>query len=182
LQKTDDMLISEIRDGHLKAFDELMQQHQKQVYHVAYSYTKNEDHALDITQNVFLKVYENLHKFRGQSQFKTWMLRIAYNESNNWIKKNKHNMTLDNPDIVASADDQESNYLAQENRVHMLRCLYNLNTRYRLAVILRYFENYSVREIAAVLKCNEGVVKNMLFRSMQKLKNALQKEHKENVQ
>ena len=181
MQKTDDMLISEIRDGHLEAFDALMQQHQAQVYHVAYSYTKNEDQAMDITQNVFLKVYENLHKFHGRSQFKTWMLRIAYNESNNWIKKNKHNMTIENPDIFASTENQESNFLVQENRIQMLRCLYQLNTRYRLAVILRYFENYSVREIAAVLKCSEGVVKNMLFRSMQQLRSSLQQEHMEDV-
>lgn len=181
MQKTDDMLISEIRDGRLEAFDELMQQHQGQVYHVAYSYVKNEDQALDITQNVFLKVYENLHKFHGRSQFKTWLLRIAYNESNNWVKKNRRNMNVNNPDIFASTDDQESNFLVQENRVQMLRCLYELNTRYRLAVILRYFENYSVREIATVLKCSEGVVKNMLFRSMQQLKNTMQKEQKEDV-
>jgi len=55
----------------------------------------------------------------------------------------------------------------------LLRCLYDLNTKYRLAVVLRYFENYSIREIAATLKCSEGVVKNMLFRSLQKLKSMI---------
>ena len=181
MQKTDDMLIAEIRDGRLEAFDNLMQQHQAHVYHVAFSYTKNEDQAMDITQNVFLKVYENLHKFHSRSTFKTWLTRIAYNESNNWIKKNKPNMMVENPDVFASSEDHESEILDKEYRVQILRSLYKLNTRYRLAVILRYFENYSVREIAAVLKCSEGVVKNMLFRSMQQLKNTLQNLQREEI-
>lgn len=181
LEKTDEMLISEIRHGHIEAFDQLMQHHQNQVYHIAYSYTKNEDQAMDVTQNVFLKVYENLSKFQSRSRFKTWLLRIAYNESNNWIKKNQRDISSSDPDIFASDSDQESNYLVQEHRTIMLQSLYQLNTKYRLAVVLRYFENYSIREISEVLKCSEGVVKNMLFRSLQKLKAKLQHLQREEI-
>ena len=181
MEKTDEMLISEIQEGHLEAYDRLMQHHQNQVFHIAYSYTKNEDQAMDVTQNVFLKAYENLPKFQGRSQFKTWLLRIAYNESNNWMKKNQLDVTSHDPDVFASDADQESNYLVQEHRTIMLQSLFQLNTRYRLAVILRYFENYSIREISEVLKCSEGVVKNMLFRSLQKLKVALQHVQKEEI-
>ena len=72
----------------------------------------------------------------------------------------------DNPGQVGNDDEA----MAQENKTVLLRSLYELNTRYRLAVVLRYFENYSIREIASALSCSEGVVKNMLFRSLQKLK------------
>lgn len=175
--KTDEMLIEEIRDGNQKSFDELMQKYQQPVYHIAYSYTKTSAAAMDITQNIFLKIYENLSKFRGESQFKTWLMRISYNESQNWIKKNRKHLVFEevdnNPEQESGTMTQEDELLASENRTLLLRSLYDLNTKYRLAVILRYFENYSILDIAEALDCSEGVVKNMLFRSLEKLRSKL---------
>ena len=177
LDLSDDMLIQEIRDGQKDSFDTLMQRHQERVYHIAYSFAKSVENAMDISQNVFLKIYENLGKFRGDSQFKTWMMRITYNESQNWVKKNQK--ILPHQDIEAVAESSpssvthEDEHLISENKTVLLRCLYDLNTKYRLAVILRYYEGFSIKEIAETLKCSQGVVKNMLFRSLQKLKTKL---------
>ena len=172
--KTDEMLVEEIRDGNQKSFDELMQKYQQQVYHIAFSYAKTSAGAMDITQNIFLKIYENLARFRGDSRFKTWLMRISYNESQNWIKKNRKHMVLEDINeqagYTSSPVNQEDEYLAIENRTLLLKSLYDLNTKYRLAVVLRYFENYSIVEIAEILDCSEGVVKNMLFRSLKKLR------------
>jgi RNA polymerase sigma-70 factor (ECF subfamily) len=174
LQKSDEMLIEEIKNGNAESFNELMQVHQSKVYRIAFNYARSSQEAMDITQNIFLKVYANLKQFRGDSQFKTWLMRIAFNEGQNWVKKNRrHMMTediFDRPAESASFVTQEDEYIASENKAALLRSLYELNTKYRLAVILRYFENYSIKEIAATLDCSEGVVKNMLFRSLQKLK------------
>jgi len=173
------MLITEIKEGQLQSYDELMQRHQQRVYHIAYSFTKSEQEALDITQNIFLKAYENLDRFREESQFKTWLTRISLNEGHNWIKKNKKHLMHDkiNGHIneVTSPVTQEDEYLALENRTILLRSLFELNTKYRLAIVLRYFEDYSIHDIAQTLNCSEGVVKNMLYRSLQKLKNYLGK-------
>lgn len=167
---TESDLINNVRAGSEESFDQLMQSFQSHVYNVAFSFTKNPDSAMDISQDVFIKVYKNLSSFRGESQLKTWLTRIAFNESQNWLKKNKRHINMenitDNPGQVGNDDEA----MAQENKTVLLRSLYELNTRYRLAVVLRYFENYSIREIASALSCSEGVVKNMLFRSLQKLK------------
>ena len=177
MQKSDEMLIEEIKNGNAESFDELMQVHQSKVYRIAYNYTKSEQEAMDITQNIFLKVYANLKQFRGESQFKTWLMRITFNEAQNWLKKNRRQMMnediFNHPVASASFVTQEDEYIASENKTALLRSLYGLNTKYRLAVILRYFENYSIKEIAATLDCSEGVVKNMLFRSLKKLKSVL---------
>ena len=171
------MLVKEIKDGQLESYDELMQRHQKNVYRIAYSFARSEQGAMDISQNIFLKAYENINRFREESQFKTWLTRISYNEGQNWIRKN--NKYLKNVDVEsqldksASAVTQEDEYLALENKTILLRSLYGLNTKYRLAIILRYFENYSIQDIAETLNCSEGVVKNMLHRSLQKLKKLL---------
>jgi RNA polymerase sigma-70 factor (ECF subfamily) len=179
LDKSDDMLIDDIRNGQRESFDELMQRHQHNVYHIAYNFTQTTEDAMDLLQNIFLKAYQNLHKFRGESLFKTWLMRITYNEGQNWLKRNrKHDMQVAlsvNDSLPAATPTQEDDFLVSEHKTQLLRCLYELNTKYRLAVVLRYFENFSTREIAETLNCSEGVVKNMLFRSIQKLKSSLKK-------
>ncbi len=176
--KTDDMLIDEIKNGQQASYDELMQRHQSHVYNIAYNFTRSSDDAMDLSQTIFLKAYENLGKFRRESQFKTWLMRITYNEGQNWLRKNKKNVLHE--DIDTSNDgsfsispSQEDEFLASENKALLIRCLYELNTKYRLAVILKYFENYSIKEISETLNCSEGVVKNMLFRSLQKLRSEI---------
>ena len=166
-------MINDVKSGSIQSFDMLMKNYQEQVYRVALSFAKNQDSAMDITQNVFLKAYQNISSFRGDSMFKTWLTRIAFNEGQNWQKKNKHSYVDQDPDSTADQEGIEEEYIARENKTMLLRSLYTLNTRYRLAVILRYFENYSLKEIAETLSCSEGVVKNMLFRSLKKLKSAL---------
>jgi RNA polymerase sigma-70 factor (ECF subfamily) len=177
LEKSDEMLVNEIKEGQMESYDELMQRHQKNVYRIAHSFAKNEQGAMDITQNIFLKAYENIDRFREESQFKTWLTRISYNEGQNWIRKNKKHFThedLNNHLSEASSSvTQEDDFLAIENKTILLRSLYDLNTKYRLAIVLRYFENYPIRDIADTLNCSEGVVKNMLHRSLLKLRKSL---------
>jgi RNA polymerase sigma-70 factor (ECF subfamily) len=176
--KSDDMLIEEIKNGNQASYDELMQKYQNHVYHIAYSFTRSPDDAMDLLQNIFLKAYENLKKFRKESQFKTWLMRITYNEGQNWIRKNKKKNLHDKIEFAHTSSaglipSHEDEYLVSENKALLLRCLYDLNTKYRLAVVLKYFESYSIKEIAEALNCSEGVVKNMLFRSLQKLRSKL---------
>ncbi len=184
MQKTDDMLIAEVKDGSHEAFDHLMQKHQTEVYRIAFSFTRNVDSALDVSQNVFLKAYENLNTFKGSSAFKTWLLRIAWNESMNWIKKNKkHQMHQEVDEMVIGSDQNtDADLELREDKVMLLRSLYDLNTRHRLAVVLRYFENYSIHDIAVILNCSEGVVKSILFRSLQKMKHMLHKSEIRDIQ
>lgn len=171
------MLVKEIKEGQINSYDELMQRHQQNVYRIAYSFAKSEQGAMDITQNIFLKAYENMNRFREESQFKTWLTRISYNEAQNWVRKNKNHLMHEelgnHLEKTASPDSQEDEYLALENKTILLRNLYGLSTKYRLAIVLRYFENYPIRDIAETLDCSEGVVKNILHRSLQKLKKTL---------
>ena len=174
---TDLQLVQNTLDGRLNAFDELMQRYQKLVYSVAFGFGKTKENAMDISQNVFLKVYEKLHTFKGDAEFKSWLMRVTYNEGVNWVRKNKKSNLEEplekiEPYIKFDLTDEDE-FIAKEHKLELIKCLFNLNTRYRLAVVLRYFENKSIKEIAAVLDCSEGVVKNMLFRSIQKLKTSL---------
>lgn len=177
MDKSDIELIHETVAGNLQSYDTLMKRYQEYVYMIAYNFGKTRENALDISQDIFLKVYKKLNTFKENSTFKTWVSKIAYNESVNWNKKNKKYLYQDDIDDTQNKFNTNTNpeeqILINENKALLLRCLFELNTKYRLAVVLRYFENMPIKEIAASMECSEGVVKNMLFRSIQKLKNSL---------
>ena len=170
---SDKHLIQEIRDGSQLAFNTLMQRYDKLVYRVAFRHTNSVDNALDITQNVFLKVYSKLDNFSGSGSFKAWLMRITHNEAMDWLRKNwriKELETLDetNTPVQEAAGEKVLEQRQFKNVVEQI--LPKLNDRQRVAVSLRFFEEMPLKEIARVLGCSEGNVKNLLFRSMEKLR------------
>jgi RNA polymerase sigma-70 factor (ECF subfamily) len=177
MENSDTELIQETLAGNLQAYDALMKRYQDRVYTIALSFGKTKENALDISQDIFLKVYKKLNTFKENSTFKTWVSKVAFNESVNWTRKNKKYIQNDEIDSdgpkLYDYQNPEDQLLVNENKTLLLRCLFDLNTKYRLAVVLRYFENMPIKEIAISMDCSEGMVKNMLFRSIQKLRNSL---------
>jgi RNA polymerase sigma-70 factor (ECF subfamily) len=177
LETTDRELISKTLNGELKSYDQLMQRYEKLVYKVAYSFGSNQQNTMDITQNTFLRAYENLASYQDKGSFQAWIVKITYNEGINWTKKNKKYeqfQMIDNDQPRHISDiSQEDELLAKENKAQLLKSLFTLSTKYRLAVVLRYFNDMPLKEIAKVLNCSEGVVKNILFRSLQRLRQNL---------
>ena len=177
MELSDHELIQQAVSGSLESYDQLMERYQRLVFKVAYGFGKNKQNSMDITQNVFLKAYENLASYKGKGSFKSWIAKIAYHEGINWAKKNhpyEQSATFD--EVLMNQSDritQEDEVLAREHKAQLLQSLFSLNTRYRLAVVLRYFNEMSIKEISAVLKCSEGVVKSMLHRSLRQLKQNL---------
>jgi RNA polymerase sigma-70 factor (ECF subfamily) len=174
-------LITATLNGSQKAFDQLMQNYQEYVYRIAFSFGKNQQNAMDITQTTFLKAYENLASYKGKSPFKAWLGRIAYNEGINWHRKNKRyssSLETENYEMITNTEMLQSDeLLAKENKAALLKSLLALNTRYRVAVVMRYFENMPIKEISGMLNCSEGMVKNMLHRSLQRLRIMLQQQN-----
>jgi len=177
LELSDHELIEQVVNGSLESYDQLMTRYQRLVFKIAYGFGRNKQNSMDITQNVFLKAYENLTSFKGKGSFKAWIAKIAYHEGINWAKKNhpyEKSATFD--EVLMNQSDgitQEDEVLAKEHKAQLLQSLFSLNTRYRLAVVLRYFNEMPIREISGVLKCSEGVVKSMLHRSLLQLKENL---------
>jgi len=151
-----------------------MKRYERLVYRIAFDHAKNPDCAMDITQNVFLKAHKNLASYSGTGVFKAWLLRIAYNESISWFRQHKNErvteeLTPVNTPVLRAVQVDE--IARQESQDIILSELKKLSSRQRLAVSLRYFEEFSLREIAAVLDSSEGAVKSILFRSLEKLRN-----------
>lgn len=169
-------LIDEIHAGSQAAFEQLMRRHEQYVYRIAYSYTREKDGALDVSQNVFIRVHRNLGAFQGRSTFRAWLARIAQNESMSWLRGQKRHESsaevteLNAPTVQAV---QEKSLERAERSRDLLAEVHRLNDSQRQAVLLRYFERMPIREIGDVLECSEGQVKSILFRSLQKLRTHL---------
>jgi RNA polymerase sigma-70 factor (ECF subfamily) len=171
---SDDALVDEIHSGSVLAFGVLMKRYERLVYRIAFDYAKNPDCAMDITQNVFLKAHKNLNTYSGSGAFKAWLMRITYNESVSWFRQQKNERVTDeltpvNMPVLRAVQVDE--VARQEYQDIILSELEKLSSKQRLAVSLRYFEEFSLREIATVFNSSEGSVKSILFRSLEKLRN-----------
>ncbi len=175
-EQSERALIVEVRARSVTAFEDLMKSYEGLVYRTCFGYTRNRDYALDVTQEVFVKVYEKIASFRGSGSFKGWLLRITHNESLNWIRSRARHgehdelTTANSPDLEAR---QENDLSQQESRDLIGTALLHLNPRQRKALTLRYFERMSISKISSLLECSEGTTKNILFRSLRKLRDQL---------
>jgi RNA polymerase sigma factor (sigma-70 family) len=172
---TDEELAAAAAAGDLAAFDLLMQRHEATAYRIAFGLTGSRDAALDVVQAAFLKAFRQLARFRGHSAWRTWLLRIVLNEGHEWQRARLRLGARQEPlssvaEPAAGEDDPESTILRRERLGCLAAGLRRLNSRQRLAVVLRYFEGLRIPQVAAALGCSELTARNMLFRSLRRLR------------
>ena len=172
MEFSDAQLIEEALRGSAVAFERLVARYERLVFKLAFGCTGQRDSALDVLQNVFLKVHLKLADFRTEGDFRNWIARITVNESHNWNRSQKRHRAgeLDETVTIALAPGQEGSVRDRETWEHIKRSMEALTPKYREAIALRYFEGMSVREVADTLRCSEGTVKSMLFRSLKQMR------------
>lgn len=166
-------LIEKCRSGDREALGELLRQYQKPVYNAAYRILGNPDDAADVTQAVFLKVFENLDRYDPKFRFFSWIYRIAVNESINQNKRGSRMQPLDEREIPARGGPDaalESSSLSDQIQGGLMA----LNENYRMVVVLRHFSDFSYREIGKILDIPEKTVKSRLYSARQAMKETLQ--------
>jgi RNA polymerase sigma-70 factor (ECF subfamily) len=169
-------LIHEARGGSHAAFRCLVERHMKRVYDVAYSLVQDHDGAEDIVQETFVKVHSSLASFRGESEFGTWLYRIATNFALNHVKQRRrqderkvhldHAGHLPAPSGTSGAEESEQ-------RACIEQALHELPTLQRAVVILRHLDGLSTKQVSRILRCSEGTVKTHLFRGLRKMRSKL---------
>ncbi|CAM2009879.1 RNA polymerase sigma factor [Acanthopleuribacter pedis] len=166
----DEQLVQLVRSGSLDAFDQLMRRYQRTVHQIACSVSGDYEHGLDISQSVFLKAYQKLDTLADPARFKTWLIRMTYHESIDWLRRKREGEFFDESQHVDhGASDGESALEQQLRQEQISQLLGRLHPKHRLAVVLKYFEGCSIRDIAGTLECSEPVVKNMLYRSLKRM-------------
>lgn len=180
-------LVRRAQSGDTRAVEELVELYQDRVFNLCYYLTGNPSDAQDLAQEVFVKAYVNLKKFRHEADLGTWLHRIAVNLWLN-IKRSRKNtpvFSLDDPvqtdegeltRTVAAVDpegDPEETLEGREIQEEVRQALLKLPEEYRMVLVLREMEEYSYEEIATVLGCSLGTVKSRLSRARQSLKEKL---------
>lgn len=173
-ERTDEEIVRQCRSGDRKAFDVLVDRHQRLVYNVALRMVRDPDDAADIAQSVFVKVYEKLDGFDERFRFFSWLYKIAVNESLTFLNYRKRFDGLDGIDVAEEehegADDE---VVAREEKIQSGLML--LKVDHRAVIVLKHMQGLSYEEIGQILDLPEKTVKSRLFTARQVLKDILKK-------
>jgi len=178
---TEPALIQRAQQGDQEAFAVLVGEHQRYVYNLALRVVKDEEEALDLAQETFVRAWTALPNFRGQSQFRTWLYRIVTNLCYNRLPNLRRSLNDLGDDIISeipetniSFDNPAHGLESRELRSYLHRAIDGLDENYRLLISLRYQNELSYEEIASTLNLPLGTVKTGLFRAKEKLRLALE--------
>jgi len=148
-------------------FAESVRQYRGTVFRVALNFVKNVHDADDIAQEVFLKLYNLEKDFPTCEQEKAWLIRVAVNQSKNFLKTAWRRNRADLDESIPASRGADSDLLGYVNR---------LKPKYRAVIYLHYYEGYSAKEIAALMKINLSAVTTQLKRAREQLKETITKE------
>lgn len=178
-------LIALCQQGDVNAFERLIAGYQKKVINAAYGMMGNPEDAYDIAQEVFLKVFQNIGKFHGQSSFSTWLYRVTSNVCLDELRRRKRRIS----DAVSLSPDEESDFAEiqiadkdagpqeqaerSETRLAVQKAIDALPEDYRAVIVLRELQGLDYQQIADAMECSLGTVKSRISRARQMLKEKL---------
>ncbi len=179
---TDIDLVQAACAGDTRAFEELVHRYDAQVLAIAGRFGNSRDDAMDIYQEVFMRVYRNIGKFRGQSAFPTWLYRITTNVCLTHHAQKKRDFVLQQdeegenrmeaaPGDTAATPDRLTEASEISSRIH--EAVEQLSPKQKLVFTLKHYNGYSLKEIALMMKCTEGTVKRYLFMASRRLRSML---------
>jgi RNA polymerase sigma-70 factor (ECF subfamily) len=185
LEGRESSLVARCAEGDEAACAELVAEHQRMVFQLAFHLLGNRDEALDLSQDVFMRVFRTLPQFRGQSQLRTWIYRIVVNQARNrqrwWRRRHRASLvSLDqhleaHGEPTSGPEDVPDNVLAQKRLAEQLgQALDGLPFDQRTVVVLREIDGLSYDEIAYSLGVTLGTVKSRLTRARRALREVLQ--------
>jgi len=179
-KELEEEIIQRVIGGDKNAFEGLVLANQKNVYNLALKMTRNEEDALDLSQEAFIKAFRQLRNFRGDSRFSVWMYRLTYNLCIDFLRKKPKENTvslyyeddggesapLEIPDVRNLPVDYT---LRKDLRKNIDESIKELPLKHREVIVMREIAGMSYEEIAKTLRINEGTVKSRLARSRMKL-------------
>lgn len=168
-------LVDACLGGRAEAFDIIVERHQRAVYQLCYRFVRTHEDASDLSQDVFLRAYRGLRRFRGDSLLSTWLYRIAVNACLNRVSSRKIQETPldDAPPIAAAVSDPVAEMVQAGARARVRAAVARLPGKQRATLILRVYHELSHQEIATALGTSVGAVKANVFHALGNLKKLL---------
>lgn len=172
IENNDNDLVKACLEGDLSAFEALVERYQKTIFNTALNMVRDRDEAKDITQDVFIRAYENLRTFKPEYKFFSWIYKMAINLSINVINRRKHEAPLDTK-MVSNDKGPEWQFEVKQLEQKVQDSIAELSIEQRVVIILRHFAELSYRELGFVLDIPEKRVKSRLFDARQQLSKIL---------
>lgn len=181
---SDEILVAKAKAGSKEAFGKLASRYYDMVYGLAYGILNRREPALDVAQDVFLKVYNDLDKYEGRSKFKTWLYRVSVNAAIDHQRRIRYADSIDSTDtsddddkapliIVDPKQDPLESAAQSEMRVQIEKALNQLTPDQRMILTLREWQGLSYEEIAETLQIEAGTVMSRLFYARKRLAEVL---------
>jgi len=179
--ENDLVLVQRVLRGDLSAYDDLVRRYQERIYATIYHMTANHEDANDLAQETFIKGYDALKSFKGDSSFYTWVYRIAVNKTINFLKQRKNRMHMslndldvhaeNDPDLVSLVSDRtpRRDMALTELQEKLNAAMLKLSEVHRLVVTLHDVQGMSHEEIGKIMDCNVGTVRSRLFYARQQM-------------
>lgn len=185
-ERTDAELIEESKRGNLAAFEQLFNRYQKRVYNLIYRMVGNEQDAADLTQDVFVRVYNSLHTLKAGEALVGWLRMVATNITRDHFRKTQRTIRADSLDARVEFDDgdvereiedwtdnPERALDRKDVQEAVQRAVKSLSDEHRMVVAMHHIEGMDVKDIANLLKVPAGTVKSRLARAREELKRKL---------
>ena len=178
----DSVLIERVKNGDKGAFNFLVNKYYPRVYASLYSYTKSKEDSEDLAQQTFLKVWQQIESFRGDSAFFTWIYRIAINLAKNHFvssgyKKQKVNTSIEHAEIeISSYENIEAVLMHDQSMKQIKEFINNMPESLKTAFTLRESEGKSYEEISLITETPIGTVRSRIFRARESIIDYMQKE------
>lgn len=177
----DEELVSFIIKGKTELFSVIIDRYQSKVFSTVFHYTRDQEEARDLTQEIFIKLYNNLKSYQSKASFSTWLYRIAVNRCIDWTRKKRlqtvstiYDNSDDEIDIYDTIADgvggPEEDIIKQENRAYIRKVVEELPEIYKTVIILYYFEDFSPQEISEITDVPKRTIETRLYRGKNLLK------------
>jgi RNA polymerase sigma-70 factor (ECF subfamily) len=188
VERSDGELVRACRHGDKEAFRELVERYQRRVVSVALGMVHNRDDALEIAQETFIKAFENLAQFKGESSFYTWLYRIAVNRAIDHQRRVRRQRTVALDDVAGTGEDGEriegtlkedrfgdpyQDTQSREIGDRVAEAINELTPDHKAVILLREVEGLSYDEISRVMQCSKGTVMSRLHYARKKLQKKL---------
>lgn len=164
--------VKKAQKGDKQAFLDLIEPQKEKLYKIAYTYVKNEQDTLDIIQETICKAYVSLDSLKKAKYFNTWLVKILINISITTLNKNKKVVYLDEKEVEFD-NDTISNC---DDRLDLISELDKLELKYKNVIVLKYFEDFTIKEISNVLDIPIGTARTNLYRGLEILRKSMKEE------
>ncbi|MBT2640492.1 sigma-70 family RNA polymerase sigma factor [Bacillus sp. ISL-39] len=158
--------------GNKKAFQELMEDEKAKLYKIAYVYMKNEADALEVFQETVYKALVSIGNLKEERYFSTWLTRILINNAVDLLRKKKRVIPMERDAL----ESKSPAYIESDRHSELLEAVMELEEKYKEVLILRFYKDLSVKEIAEILDCPEGTVKTKIHRGVNLLRGRLKED------